>query len=74
MAWLNVIINEDLYDHDFVEYRCYGFDQLAERVQDYPPDKVADTHLDPRRAYRQGGANLRAGRARLHPVGPRPWT
>ena len=24
MAWLNIIINEGLYDHDFVEYWCYG--------------------------------------------------
>ena len=42
MAWLNVIINEDLYDHDFVEYWCYGFDQLAERVQEMPPEKAAE--------------------------------
>ena len=42
LAMLNVIINEDLYDHDFVEKWCYGFDELAERVQEYPPDKVAE--------------------------------
>ena len=27
---------EDLYDHDFVDKWCYGFDQLAERVRDMP--------------------------------------
>lgn len=42
MAMLNVIINEDLYDHDFVDYWCYGFDQLAERVQTMPPEKAAE--------------------------------
>ena len=42
MAMLNIIINEDLYDHDFVEYWCYGFEQLAERVQDMPPEKAAE--------------------------------
>lgn len=42
LAILNVIINEDLYDHDFVENWCYGFDELKERVQEYPPEKVAD--------------------------------
>lgn len=36
------IINEDLYDHDFVENWCYGFDELKERVQEYPPSKVAE--------------------------------
>lgn len=41
LAILNVIINEDLYDHEFVETWCFGFKQLAERVQEYPPSKVA---------------------------------
>ena len=41
MAMLNVIISEDLYDHDFVDKWCYGFDQLAERVQDMPVEKAA---------------------------------
>jgi anaerobic selenocysteine-containing dehydrogenase len=41
LGWLNVIINEELYDKDFVEKWCYGFEKLAQRVQDYPPEKVA---------------------------------
>ena len=45
MAMLNIIINEDLYDHDFVEYWCYGFEQLAERVQDMPPEKAAEIYM-----------------------------
>ena len=32
MAMLNVIIEEDLYDHDFVERWCYGFEQLAAEI------------------------------------------
>ena len=31
-AWLHVIINEDLYDHDFVDCWTTGFDDLAESV------------------------------------------
>lgn len=42
LGFLNVIINEDLYDHEFVEKWTYGFDQLKERVQEYPPAKVAE--------------------------------
>ena len=34
MAWLWVIINEDLYDHDFVEKWTYGFDEFAARIND----------------------------------------
>ena len=36
IAMLGVIIEEDLYDHDFVENWCYGFDELAERCKEYP--------------------------------------
>ncbi len=42
LGLLNVIITEDLYDHDFVEKWTYGFDELAERVKEYPPEKVAE--------------------------------
>lgn len=39
---LNVLINEDLYDHEFVENFCYGFDELSERVQEYSPERVEE--------------------------------
>ena len=41
LAMMNVIIAEDLYDHEFVEKYSTGFDQLVEHVQDYPPEKAA---------------------------------
>lgn len=50
LAMLNVIINEDLYDHDFVEKWCYGFEALRERVQEYPPSKVAEIAWVPEEA------------------------
>lgn len=42
MAMLNVIIEEDLYDHEFVEKWCYGFDDLRDRVATMPPEKAAE--------------------------------
>ncbi len=42
LGMLNVIINQGLYDKDFVEQWTVGFDQLRAHVQDYPPEKVAD--------------------------------
>lgn len=41
LAWLNVIINEKLYDKEFVEKWTFGFDKLRARVQQYPPGRVA---------------------------------
>jgi len=41
MAWLNVIINEELYDKDFVNNWTVGFEQLKTRVQEYPPEKCS---------------------------------
>lgn len=46
MAWLSIIINEDLYDHDFVEKWCYGFDEFAMRINDpefgMTPERAAE--------------------------------
>lgn len=42
MAWANIIITEDLYDHDFVEKWCYGFDEFAERVAEMTPERAAE--------------------------------
>ena len=41
LAILNVIIGEDLYDHDFCENWCNGFDKLAEHVKQFPPEWAA---------------------------------
>jgi anaerobic selenocysteine-containing dehydrogenase len=37
---MNVIINESLYDSDFVENHTEGFAALSVRVQEYTPEKV----------------------------------
>ena len=42
LGLLNVIINERLYDKEFVENWTYGFDELKKRVQDYPPSTVSE--------------------------------
>lgn len=42
LGMLHVIINEELYDKDFVENWCAGFEDLKQRVQEYPPEKVAE--------------------------------
>jgi len=38
LAMLNVVINEQLYDKDFVSKWCYGFDKLVTHIQKYTPE------------------------------------
>lgn len=38
LSMINVIINEELYDTEFVSRWCFGFDQLKRHVQQYTPE------------------------------------
>ncbi len=40
-AMLNVIITEDLVDHDYIDDHTSGFADLAEHIKAFPPDKMA---------------------------------
>ena len=42
IGMLKVIIDEDLYDHEFVEKWTYGFDDLVQRVGEYDLDRIAE--------------------------------
>ena len=53
MGMINVIISEGLYDKEFVEKWCYGFDKLAERARDYPVEKVAELTWVPAEKIRE---------------------
>ena len=41
LAMMHVIIAEDLYDADYVAKYTLGFDQLREKVKEYPPEMAA---------------------------------
>ena len=48
LAWLNVIIRENLYDQQFIENCCVGFQDLVKHVRGYTPEWAAPlTWLDP---------------------------
>ena len=39
---MNVLITENLYDREFVENSCKGFDELKAKVLEYPPERAAE--------------------------------
>ncbi len=40
LGWLKVIFDEKLYDEKFVQKWCTGFDELKQRVDEYPLERV----------------------------------
>src|SRR5438105_12772198 len=40
LGMMHVIINDGLYDADYVARHTLGFEQLREKVQEYPPERV----------------------------------
>ena len=70
LAFLNVIIEEDLYDHDFCEKYTHGFKELAEHVHKLTPEWAEPITWVP--ADKSGGrAPVRDGQARDARVGLR---
>ncbi len=71
MGMVNVVIEEGLYDKEFVDKWCHGFDKLVERAKEYPPEKVAEITWIPadkiREAARMYATNKPA--AMLHGMG-----
>lgn len=41
LSMIGVMIDEDLYDEEFAENWCHGFDELRSYVQHFPPEAVA---------------------------------
>jgi len=65
LGMMHVIVAEGLQDADYVERYTTGFDQLRERLEQYPPDRVSElTGLDTEeivrlaRAYAAGSPSL----------------
>ena len=42
LGMINIIVKEDLYDHEFVEKWCYGFDELAARAAEFDTKRVSE--------------------------------
>jgi anaerobic selenocysteine-containing dehydrogenase len=53
LGFLNVIINEQLYDREFVDKWCLGFDELRARVQEYDLEKIERITWVPKEKIRE---------------------
>jgi anaerobic selenocysteine-containing dehydrogenase len=53
LAMLNVIVEEKLYDKEFVEKYSAGFDRLVERVKEYPPSRAEEITWVPEETIRE---------------------
>jgi anaerobic selenocysteine-containing dehydrogenase len=42
LAFLNVVIGENLYDRAFVQEWTHGFEELAQQVKEYTPERMAE--------------------------------
>jgi len=49
LAWMNVIVNENLFDKEYVEKYGFGFEQFAYELKDYTPEwAYPKTGIDPK--------------------------
>lgn len=72
LGWLNVVINEELYDKEFVKKWTVGFEQLKERVQEYPLSKVSEiTGCEPE-TIREAAVMYATSGSSIIPWGPIP--
>ncbi|MEK7353557.1 MAG: molybdopterin-dependent oxidoreductase [Chloroflexota bacterium] len=62
LAMINVIINEELYDKDFVEKWTVGFDRLKAHVQQYTPEWAAGVTWLPAEKIREAARTYAANR------------
>ena len=64
LGMIHHIIEEGLYDKTFVDNYCHGFDELKERVEQYPINKVSEITWIPEEKIRQAAqwyATLKPG-------------
>lgn len=53
LSMLNVIINEEIYDKEFVKDWTIGFENLVGLVRDFPPEKGEEISLVPAKTIRE---------------------
>ncbi|HLA28813.1 MAG TPA: molybdopterin-dependent oxidoreductase [Syntrophales bacterium] len=53
LSMLNVIIDEELYDKEFVKDWTIGFEELVQFIKDYPPERGEEISLVPAQSIKE---------------------
>ncbi len=69
LGMINVVINEKLFDKDFVANWTFGFDELRTHVQNYPPEKVEEITWVPAETIRQAARFYASNRPAVMQLG-----
>ena len=72
LGMINVIINEELYDKEFVEKWTYGFEEMKARSAEYPLDYVSDITWVPEEQIRAAARMFAAAKPGLMEWGLAP--
>ncbi len=75
LAWMHVIIYEELYDKDYVKKYTFGFDELKEHVKNHTPEwAYGITTIEPEIIYKTAREMAAAAPATLvHPGRHTTW-
>ena len=67
LSLMQVLIEEDLYDREFVECWTVGFDRLVELVEKYTPERAAEITWVPAEMIREAARLMgKGGRTAIH--------
>lgn len=75
LAWMNVLITENLYDHDYINQYATGFNELAAHVRDFTPEWAEAITELPARQIRETARAMGAAKpaVALHPGRHATW-
>ncbi len=62
-AMMNVILQENLCDKDFIVQRCEGFDELVETIKKYTPESVENITKVPAEKIRQAARTFASAKS-----------
>jgi thiosulfate reductase / polysulfide reductase chain A len=75
LAWMNVLVNENLYNKEYVEKYGFGFDQFKAEIQQYTPEwAYPETGIEPE-VIRQTAREMSYGKPAtlVHPGRHATW-